>query len=370
MTSQPTEGLSAGSARRGDEISLVEIANAILRNWRAVLVLPLLLAVIVGALTMTRERTFAATGSFMPQTADNRGLAGAAALAQQFGVNLGSERPGQSPQFYVDLLRSGTVLRRAVETQYRAPVENDGEWSGNLVQYWEIEEDGRQPPWRTAVERLRGAISTSIGRETGVVEIKVSMDHPLLAESVAETLLDLLNDYNMELRQLRGRDEERFIKGRLTDAEEQVLSAEAGLESFLRQNRAFRNSPELLFEHDRLQRQVMMHQEVYTSLLRALEQARIDGVRDTPLLTIIDRPAGSAEPEGRGTVLRAVIAFLLGLMLAVGFAGVKEAARRSRQADDPHYREFENLARGAWSDIRRPTRWFGRAEKRVAAGKD
>src|SRR5687767_12441096 len=86
-----------------DEISLVEVANTVLRNWRVVLVLPVLLALAVGARTLTQERAYEASATFMPQAAEARGIGGAAALAQQFGVNLGTDRTGQSSAFYVDL---------------------------------------------------------------------------------------------------------------------------------------------------------------------------------------------------------------------------------------------------------------------------
>ena len=36
-------------------------------------------------------------------------------------MNLPASGPGQSPQFYVDLLQSVTLLRQAVETEYEIP---------------------------------------------------------------------------------------------------------------------------------------------------------------------------------------------------------------------------------------------------------
>lgn len=352
-----------------DEISLVEIANTILRNWRVVAILPAILALVVGAWSLTRDRTYAASASFMPQAAEARGAGGAAALAQQFGVNLGTERPGQSPQFYVDLLRSRTLLRQAVEAEYEFPVDDGRTWRGTLVQYWELDErSGPLPPWRHAMESLRDAISTSVNRETGVVRLAVSSGHPVLSERIADKLLELLNEFNLEVRQSRAQDEGRFISGRMTDAQAELSAAEAELQDFLRRNREFRNSPELVFEHDRLQRQVLMRQEVYTSLLRSREQARIDAVRDIPLFTVIDHPTGTAEPEPRGTVMRAILAFMVGLMLAVFVAFVTEFARRRREREDPDYREFQGLAREVWNDLRQPARWLRRGKKPVAAG--
>src|SRR5690606_18113783 len=116
--------------------------------------------------------------------------------------------------------------------------------------------------------------------------------------------------------------------------------------------------PELIFEHDRLQRNVIMRQEVFTSLLRAQEQTQIDAVRDTPLFTVLDQPTGSAEQQSRRTILSALLAFVLGVLLAVSIAFFREFARRSRAVQDPSYTEFQTLVRLAWEDLRHPLRWI------------
>lgn len=346
-----------------DEISLVEVANTILRHWRVVVFLPVLFALVAGVWSYNQERSYAASASFMPQGAGGRGATGVSALAQQFGFNLGAEQPGQSPQFYVDLLRSRALLRQAVEAEYQIPTDEGRLWSGTLVQYWELdEEEGLLPPWRRATETLRDAMSESVNLQTGVVQLTISSAHPVLAERIAERLVDLLNEYNLAVVRRRAQEEGRFISGRMTEAQAELRAAEGAVEEFLRQNREFRNAPELMFEHDRLQRQVVIRQEVYTSLLRSHEQARIDAVQDIPLFTVIDHPAGTAEPQGRGTIMRGVLGFLLGLLVAVFVAFFAEAARKRRNSEDPRYREFQMLAREAWNDVWHPGRWVRRRE--------
>jgi uncharacterized protein involved in exopolysaccharide biosynthesis len=351
-----------------EEISLLGAANTLLRNWRVVVGLPLVLALVVGMWAVSQERMYAATASFVPEAAESRS-GGAAALAQQFGVSLGGEQRGRSPQFYADLLRSPAILRPLVETEYRLPGQNGAIEQGTLIELLEISTaSARRPSWRLAADEVLKKMSASVTRETGVIHVQVQSHHPGLAEQVAERLLGLLHEFNTEARQHRAQEEGRFIAERMADAQAEVLASEGALQDFLRHNREFRNSPELVFEHDRLQRQVAMRQEVFTSLLRAGEEARIDGVRDTPLLTVIDHPAGSALPQGRGTVRLSLLAFLLGLMVAVFVAFVRDSNRRSREAGDPHYREFEGLARQTWDELRRPARWLRRKEKPVAAG--
>jgi hypothetical protein len=62
-----------------------------------------------------------------------------------------------------------------------------------------------------------------------------------------------------------------------------------------------------------------------------------------------------------------MLAFMLGLMLAVFIAFITEFFRQSRETQDPHYQEFQSLSREACQDLRHPGRWMRREEKQVAA---
>ena len=368
MDPTPDQHLTHPVPPEDDEISLVEIATVILRNWRIVAVLPVLLALVAAASRLINDRSYAASASFLPQAARSGGGGGAAALAERFGVSLGSDGSGQSPQFYVDLLWSRPVLRQAVESEYEVPGEGGATRRATLIELFEIEAAaGEAAPWRAGIARLGRNISASVVRETGIVQFTVSAPDSALAERIAERLLQLLDDFNREVLQSRAQEESRFIGARVAEARAKLLAAERALEKFLRQNREFRHSPELLFQEDRLQRQVSMLQEVYTSLMRSQEQARIDAVRDTPLFTVIEYPAGSAVPEARLTVMATTLGFIIGLMVALSLAFIREFVRRGRRAHRPSYEELEGLARETWEDLRRPARWLRWREKRVPA---
>jgi uncharacterized protein involved in exopolysaccharide biosynthesis len=352
----------------GDSISLLAITNTLLRNWVVIVVLPVLLALATGLWSYSRDRTYAATVTFAFQPSEGESpRGGATALAQQFGVNLGSASPGRSTQFYVELLRSRTLLRQAVESEYQLTTPDGDLWRGTLVDFWRIEAvEGELPPWRQAAETLSRAINTSVSRETQLVEVRVSSLNPVLAERIAERLVELLNDFNVELRRSHSAQEASFIGERVAEARQELLAAERVLQNFLRQNREFRNSPELVFEHDRLQRDVIMRQEVFTSLLRSQEQTRVDAVRNVTLFNVIDRPAGTAEPQPRRTIQFVLLGFMGGLVLAVFLGFMRDFARRSKEREDPDHQEFQFLVRKMADDLRHPTRWIRRRPTRAS----
>lgn len=356
MTNTPGDEIPMPPA--GGETSLLEVINAILRSWRTAVLLPAASAVAFGVLALTKERAYVATATFVPQEGENRNLGRAAALAQQFGVNLDGDRSVQSPQFYEQLLRSQTLLRRAVESQYTLPPATGQQLSGTLVEYWNLKEQGPSElaALRRGVQRLRGAISTNVRRETGVIELRVTTRDGSMSEQIAARLLGLLDDYNLEVRKARAREEGRFVDARLSEALRDVELAEVEVEQFLRQNRNFSSSPELMFEYDRLQRSVLVRQEVYSMLLAAQGQARMDGMRETPMLQIIDSPVGSSEPAPRKVRLMAVLGLMLGLLIAVAVALLREASRNAQRRKDHVYSEFLSLLNRAMRDLRIPAR--------------
>lgn len=365
---QENKGSVANDVYREDSpVPVFQMLNGLLRYWRLLLSLPLLLGFVVGLRTITQDRSYIASASFMLHASDSRGASASSALARQFGVRLAGERTGDTPQLYADLLRGRTLLRQAVEHPYSVPRESGQIDQMSLVELYDISpEEGYPPVWLKAVERLRGSMGVSVARETGVVSVTVSGRDPVVAEQVVDRLLELVNIFNLETQQSRARAESQFVEDRLREAQTELAQSENQLQTFLQQNRLFTNSPELVFEHDRLQRQVAMRQEMYTSLAQALEQARFDAVRDLPVIRVIDAANGSAAPVARGTVNRTLLALVLGLLLSSGAAIVIELMRRPVRSEREAKAEFSQLRLELWADLRHPGRWFRRTGGRPA----
>jgi uncharacterized protein involved in exopolysaccharide biosynthesis len=120
----------------------------------------------------------------------------------------------------------------------------------------------------------------------------------------------------------------------------------------LQQNRTFEQSPELTFTHDRLQREVSVQQQLYLSLAQAYEQARIDEVRNTPIITMIERPIMPvANP--RMLFVKVGMALLAGVALACLVAFLREVFSADRRGAAEELQELEELKGAAWGDVER-----------------
>lgn len=357
LPSDPDPSAGSGGRERSDfeGLTLVEIANILLRHRRALVVLPLTLAVAVSLVSLLMPPTFTSTVSITPQGADQSQLGRISGLAAQFGLEIpdGVER-AESPRFYAELLRSRALLADIVETEFRighaVPVEEDR--VATLIEFYEIEQPELELARAIAVDRLEDQIEIVTNAEISVVELSVTTSLPALSQQVADRMVELLNEFNGQTRRSRAEAERRFLGQRLNDARGDLAAAEDSLERFLERNRSYQNSPRLQFEKDRLQRRVDLQEQLVMSLAQSYEQARINEVRDTPVITVVEPAELPPRPDSRQLPIRAVLAFIVGGTVALVWAFGMELVTSAREDEPNHFAEFEHLKRDALDDLR------------------
>jgi len=106
------------------------------------------------------------------------------------------------------------------------------------------------------------------------------------------------------------------VKNELTNLENQ-------LKSFQERNRVINKSPELQMEHTRLLREVEAKQQVYITLQQQLELARIEEVKQTPIIHILDRAVPPSRKSRPNRALIVVLSALFGLVVGTSVVVVK-----------------------------------------------
>jgi len=357
--------LGAGALPDTDEISLLALANVILRYRFWLLVSSLTLAVVVVALGLHRGRTFTTSASFAPQTRRNA-AGGVAGIAAQFGFTLPSTDPSQSPQFYVDLLTSDAILRPLVDSVYVFQTDS-GLVRSSLVDLKPEPKISRALRVEQAMRQLRKEVAASASLKTGVVTFKVTADNPELARQIAARLLERVNGFNLESRSAQAAMERRFMEARLEEVRADLRVSEDRLQNFLDENRNYRASARLSLDQERLQRDVEMHQSVATALAQAYEQAKLDELRDTPVITVLEQPRAAVIPNSRGLVKAALLAVFVGALLMMVAILLREyfAERPEVAPTDAATSEFKALVREALIDLRHPVRALARKRRRA-----
>jgi uncharacterized protein involved in exopolysaccharide biosynthesis len=309
-------------------------------------------AVVFATRAWFQPESYTVTAILMPQGA-KAPTGGVAGFASQVGISL----PGMDDnlQLYAELLKSREILRAVAERPYTFATEN-GTRTSTLVDLY----GGSNQRLRavTAVRKLGNHVSAAPSAKTGVITVQVKAEYSQLAHQVAQQLIDELNRFNLEQRQSQAGAERKFAERRLTEAREELRTAENQLESFLAQNREFRTSPRLTFAQDRLAREIALRQQLYSMLAQAYEQSKMDEVRDTPVITIIQPPETPLTPDSKGIGKNGLFGLVLGLVVAILIALVREYSGRQRLEESEELRDFDRLKAEAWYELKHPWTLF------------
>jgi uncharacterized protein involved in exopolysaccharide biosynthesis len=360
--SRPREVIATEEPRR-ERGSIIGLANFMLRHGRLVFGLPLLFATTAVVFTVVRGARYRAESKFTSQQTESSGSARFAGIAAQFGIDLQAATTAEPLEFFVELLTSQQLLRDAATSAYVFPVESEtnGTRRGTLVQLYGIKRKSPELAVRAAVKRLRANVSASPNVRSKIITLRTSAPWPGLAVALNQRLLQLVNEFNLHRRQSQASEERKFVAQRLNVALGELTSTENDLKRFHQENRGFMGSADLRIEEQRLQRRVDLRQQVYASLAEAYEKARIDEVRNTPVITIVDPPGA---PARRGGLLtNALLGLFAGLVVGTVAAIAGEYFRREA-AEDPQ---------AAWELRRRMAFWrqrlpgFRRDSSRAAA---
>lgn len=316
-----------------DELSLIGIANALLRWRRTIAAFAIVGAILGTAASLLSSRKYTASAIFAPQVANDQVSSGLALAASQFGIRVAGTGSGWPAAIYAELLESRGLLEPiALDT---VVLKEDGGRRVAVMDLLEIK--GTTPAQRVerAIRKLRALVTPAEVKRLGAVQLTVTSRWPSVSLSLADKLVAGVSRFNTQTRQSQAGAERLFVQGRAQEAEAALRVAEDRMQSFLQRNRVVA-SPDLVFERERLQREITLRQQAYTSLLQSQEEARIREVRDTPVITILEKPVLPVIPESRHLVANAAMGGILGVF----FALVVKSLGAARRSSNPRFQEL------------------------------
>ena len=121
---------------------------------------------------------------------------------------------------------------------------------------------------------------------TKILTVTVKMPEPKLSADVVNNIAESLDNYIRTKRKSYASEQRDYIEKRLRQVKDSLTIAENTLKDFSEQNRMVMQSPELMLQQARLARNVQIIGAVFIELSKQLEIAKIDEVKDTPVLNI------------------------------------------------------------------------------------
>ncbi|HXN76159.1 MAG TPA: GNVR domain-containing protein [Gemmatimonadaceae bacterium] len=267
----------------------------IIARWRLVLWVMAGTLVVAALAAVLLPPVYQAHASFVTAGSTNSKMASALAgngaglqgLASQLGVPSGND-PSESPNFYVRLIESEELKRRLLRSKFQDPRGNSPRDSATLLEIFRPRSDIQQRRMELGIKKLGQSISTDFDLKTNLVQLTVDARWSQLAAAIANRTIELVDAFNHEQRVSLARSKRLFVQSRLDSAKLQLQSAEERQRYFYDQNRQWKTSPQLVLEEQQLRRGVDVATDLFTTLQRQFETARLDEFNDAAQITVVD----------------------------------------------------------------------------------
>lgn len=330
-----------------DEISLLTYVNVLLKRRWLLVFLTLLAAAAAYGYSKMQTPVYQSRATFLVADRASTQVVGQLEDGRLFDLR-------DPVPYYRQLAVSGPLLDRVLKEDFVDPATGR---SGTYLDVLTARIEG-DPGWSEA-DRLaaaRRSLADWIGLSNertspNVVNLTVTAPSPDLAAGLANTLMETLRSYDVELRLENVQSRVRFMEAQLEETEGELKQAEAALESFLRRNR-LASSPQVKLEQSRLERELSIQEDLFKTLRREYEVARIVERREVSSVSVIDQATPPRAPSRPRTRVNVLLGAVVGFMIAVGWAFVSEFVG-SLSPGRTVNREFQENLHAIRNDLRR-----------------
>jgi uncharacterized protein involved in exopolysaccharide biosynthesis len=255
-----------------------------------------------------------------------------AQIAALAGVSMFSSGSTDISEFLPEVIKDRDFMLKVLTRKWL--------YSGDslfLEQIWEMKPDTSRNDCAYAFETakvnaLRNGKFIVLTKDikTGLLSLTTTFGNAQLTYDVNAYVLQLLDSFIRDNMRSQAKDKRQFIEQRIEEVSNELLQAENFLTSFKERN-AVSLAPRVRLEEERLQRKVMINQEVYIELQKQYEMARIQEKNDQAIVQVIQQPEIPVVkywPKRSLMVMQGMlIGFVFGILLVCGLHFYKSIAK-------------------------------------------
>lgn len=314
-----------------DPLTLALWTAGVLNRWRTVVLSALAVLVLALIAAIVLPPVFRVTVSFAPNPSSSSKLGGAlsslgtgalSGLTSGMGLGGAGGEPTESPAFYAELMQSRELLTRLLLTRFPDPRAANATDSARLVDIIKLRSTDPKRRIELGVKQLQKDMLTQSDVRTNLVKVTVSDRYPTIAARAANAAIALVNAFNLEQRTSRARAKRVYLQTRMADARRDLSATQARYRNFLMANRQWRTSPTLSSDEETLRRNEDISSDLYLSLDKQFEAAKLDEFNDAALITVVDSAVTPVKAYWPRYTLLIPGALLFGLFVGVTIAGV------------------------------------------------
>ena len=341
-----SEELQKNPSSQEEEIDLLELA---LKVWgeRKFILKACGYAVLIGlVIVFSIPREYTTEAMIAPELSDNKGTGGLSSLAAMAGLNLNATSGADAiyPDLYPNIVSSTPFITGLFNVRVK---DLDEEVDTTLYCYlneyqrmpwWSLitsapfkalgwvvslltdeEDDGIFDPFHLTKEEtdtakeLSERINVSVDKKTGVTTLSVTMQDARISACLTDTVVRRLQDYITEYRTTKARQDFQFQEKLFERKKKEYEKAQENYAKFADANK---NIILLSYraEQERLENEMRLAYQVYTSVAQQLQMAEAKVQEITPVYTIIEPSTIPIKPsKPRKALMLIGIVFLTGL---------------------------------------------------------
>lgn len=329
-------------ADEAEPFRLLPVVNALLRRRWTVAAWTLAFTGAAIAWVLLATPTWTSTAKFLPSKASAMSSR-MTAIAGSASAGLPEDDAG-SADYYVTLVQSPGFLGRVAERTFSNV---DGGPRALADHYGIVDGDPALRAQRAAA-LLQGRVTISAARAATpgaprMITLQAVAERPALAAEIAQAILGQIDEHNASARENRAKRNREFVEEQTTKAKAELDGVAGALSEFEAKNRRA-EAPRIRAEQERLARQVRVLEEVYVTLTKQLELAKVEEQESRPSIEVIERPEPPLTRTSPRRTQTVVIWTTIGLIVGCLWALVSERLRRG-DPDDPETIEFRGHLR-------------------------
>jgi len=187
----------------------------------------------------------------------------------------------------------------------------------SLYKYWGFNSENEKLNREKALKKLEKLITVYNNDETGLITISILTEDPKLSADIVNYIAKKVSEYIQSQREQEKKKYTNFIENRVKEIKNKLIKAEDKLKEFVEKNRIISGNPKLKFKYDRLKREIDIQKEIYISLEKQSELAKIEEKKKDPIIRILDVgeiPVKKFKPQ---RLMILITAILIGLILGI-----------------------------------------------------
>lgn len=303
----PAEPTLAETIKKISDFLKPVFADMWKNRWKIIAIDVVILVLVALYLFFGLKNFYVSTVTIIPEIGTSRSsMGGLGDLAALAGISVGGG--GDAPtEIYQYLITTESILLPVAYKKYPAPKDLDfTRDSINLFEYYEIEVDDtakytteeiRRLKQIKVVEELSEKVATSLEKKTKILDLSVETYNSHLSSLVANEIIKSLDDYVVNRRKSNAQQNRIYLEKRTSQVKDSLTVIEDILANFRDRNRVV-VSPNLILEQGRLMRALEIQQGIYVELTKQLELAKMQEIKDTPVISIREQAKESVLKSG------------------------------------------------------------------------